>query len=62
MTTTACIKRGHTVTAYVRTPAKLEQSLREKVRVVKGDAKDKEALRKAMEGTQSGPSFHQLSI
>ncbi|VDC01135.1 unnamed protein product [Peniophora sp. CBMAI 1063] len=46
----ACIERRHTVTAYVRTPGKLEQSLREKARVVQGDAKDKEALVKAMEG------------
>lgn len=41
------------MTAYLRTPEKLEASLREKVRVVQGDARDKEALKKAMEGKQS---------
>ena len=46
----ACIERGHSVTAYLRTPAKLESSIREKVRIEQGDAKDKDALKRAMEG------------
>ena len=46
----ACIERGHSVTAYLRTPAKLEISIREKVRIEQGDAKDKDALKRAMEG------------
>ena len=55
VTAVACLERGHTVTAYMRTPSKLEPSLREKVRVIQGNAKNREALRKAMEGTLPAP-------
>ena len=41
----------------MRTPGKLEPSLREKVRVTQGDAKDIEALKEAMNGAFFTVSF-----
>ncbi|VDC01134.1 unnamed protein product [Peniophora sp. CBMAI 1063] len=50
VTAQACLERGHEVTAYVRSPSKLDPSIREKVRVVQGNAKEKEILKSAMGG------------
>ncbi|WP_242352271.1 MULTISPECIES: NAD(P)-dependent oxidoreductase [unclassified Anaeromyxobacter] len=42
--------RGHLVTAFVRSPEKLEPLLRDGLSVVPGDPRDRDALRAAMSG------------
>lgn len=46
------LRRGHTITALVRDPAKLGP-VAARIRVVTGDSTDPEALRRALDGTEA---------
>jgi putative NADH-flavin reductase len=48
----SCLDRGHTVTAFLRSPSKIPDSVRAhaNIRIVQGDARDRSALQSAIHG------------